>query len=92
MASISSGVDRRLGERGRMQRRTPSGFGAVMLPPPRWPPQLTRAAEHLGADARAARAGTLEALEQQHAGAGAGHEAAGATRSSAARPRSGASL
>src|SRR3990172_50703 len=25
----------------RMQRRTPSGLGAVMLPPPRWPPQFT---------------------------------------------------
>jgi hypothetical protein len=25
----------------RMQRRTPSGLGAVMVPPPHWPPALT---------------------------------------------------
>ena len=39
-----------------MQRRTLSGLGAVMLPPPRWPPQLRAAAEQLGVDAGAARA------------------------------------
>src|SRR3546814_10068885 len=30
----------------RMQRTTPSGLGAVIEPPPRWPPLLTRSEEH----------------------------------------------
>src|SRR5262245_12884896 len=43
MASISSGATPASCIAAPMQRRMPSGFGAVMLPPPRWPPQLTAA-------------------------------------------------
>ena len=44
-----------------MQRRTPSGFGAVMLPPPRCPPQLT-AAPSTSARMGAPRASALSRL------------------------------
>ena len=61
-----------------MQRRTLSGLGAVMLPPPRWPPQLRAPPSELGVDAGAAPRRGLEALEVQDARARAGDEAAGA--------------
>ena len=67
-----------------MQRATPSGFGAVMLPPPRWPPQLT-ATPSTSARMRAPRRWALSRLSSSSTpGAGAGHEAAGG---GAQRPR-----
>ena len=41
IASISRGATPASASAPAMQRRTLSGFGAVMLPPPRWPPQLS---------------------------------------------------
>ena len=41
IASTRAGSTPPMASAASTQRRAPSGFGAVMLPPPRWPPQFT---------------------------------------------------
>ena len=60
-ASTSSGPTSASASACRMQRRTPSGLGAVMLPPLRWPPQFTPAPS-TSAWMRAPRARALSRL------------------------------